>query len=194
MTTIVLTGRPFARPVLLVLGLTAVVLARWAVAVNLVADPILVGLAFGAGLVVLATAAGSTARWPSVGPVAAGMAGGAVLVVVALVAAGGTGAPNALPAIPFVPWAVATVLVATGEEAVLRGVLFDAIGERRGAVSAIIVTSACFALMHVPLYGWHVVPLDFGVGLWLAGLRLLTGGIAAPALAHAIADLATYWL
>jgi hypothetical protein len=48
--------------------------------------------------------------------------------------------------------------------------------------------------MHVPLYGWHVVPLDLGVGLWLAGLRLATGGIAAPAIAHTIADLATWWL
>jgi hypothetical protein len=48
--------------------------------------------------------------------------------------------------------------------------------------------------MHVPLYGWHVVPLDLGVGLWLAGLRLATGGIAAPAIAHAVADLATWWV
>ena len=51
-----------------------------------------------------------------------------------------------------------------------------------------------FALLHVPLYGWHVVPLDLGVGLAFAGLRLTTRGIAAPAAAHAIADLATWWL
>ena len=62
------------------------------------------------------------------------------------------------------------------------------------SLGAVLVTSVVFALMHVPLYGWHVVPLDLGVGLWLAGLRLATGGIAAPAVAHTIADLATWWL
>ena len=56
------------------------------------------------------------------------------------------------------------------------------------------MTAVLFALMHVPLYGWHVVPLDLGVGLWLAGLRLATGGVAAPAIAHTVADLATWWL
>jgi len=33
-------------------------------------------------------------------------------------------------------------------------------------------TSVLFALIHVPIYGWHVVPLDVGVGLWFGGLRL----------------------
>jgi hypothetical protein len=48
--------------------------------------------------------------------------------------------------------------------------------------------------MHVPLYGWGVVPLDFGVGFWFAGLRLTGGGVAAPTIAHVIADLSTWWL
>jgi membrane protease YdiL (CAAX protease family) len=61
-------------------------------------------------------------------------------------------------------------------------------------VAAIVVTSVAFALMHVPLYGWHVVPLDLGVGIFLGGLRLASGGIAAPAVAHAVADIATWWL
>lgn len=59
---------------------------------------------------------------------------------------------------------------------------------------AIAVTSLAFALIHVPLYGWHVVPLDLGVGVWLAGLRLASGSVAAPAIAHALADLATWWM
>jgi membrane protease YdiL (CAAX protease family) len=87
-----------------------------------------------------------------------------------------------------------TVLVATAEELVLRGALFDKLNGGIGTLGAVLVTSVVFALMHVPLYGWHVVPLDLGVGLWLAGLRLATGGIAAPAIAHTIADLATWWL
>jgi membrane protease YdiL (CAAX protease family) len=42
---------------------------------------------------------------------------------------------------------------------------------RRGPVTAIAVTSICFAALHVPLYGWHVVPLDTAVGLWLGVLQ-----------------------
>jgi hypothetical protein len=46
----------------------------------------------------------------------------------------------------------------------------------------------------VPLYGWGAVPLDLAVGVWLGGLRLVTGGWAAPAVAHTFADLAAGWL
>jgi membrane protease YdiL (CAAX protease family) len=102
--------------------------------------------------------------------------------------------PWLAPAAAFAPWVGVTVVVATAEELVLRGALFDELDARLGTLGAVVLTSVAFALMHVPLYGWHVVPLDLGVGLWLAGLRLATGGIAAPAIAHTIADLATWWL
>lgn len=46
----------------------------------------------------------------------------------------------------------------------------------------------------VPLYGWHVVPFDFAVGLGLAGLRLTSRSLVAPAAAHTVADLASWWL
>ena len=86
-----------------------------------------------------------------------------------------------------------TILVACMEEAVLRGVLFAELDRGLG-VAAVVIHSLLFAVIHVPLYGWHVVPLDLGVGLWLAGLRLASGGVAAPAIAHTVADLATWWL
>ena len=76
----------------------------------------------------------------------------------------------------------------------LRGALFDGLARLGGPAAAIALTSLAFALMHVPSYGWQVVPLDLGAGLLLGGLRLLSGGIAAPAIAHALADLATWWL
>jgi membrane protease YdiL (CAAX protease family) len=79
-------------------------------------------------------------------------------------------------------------------DSIRGGALFNELDARLGAIAAVLVTSVVFALIHVPLYGWHVVPLDLGVGLWLAGLRLATGGIAAPAIAHTIADLVTWWL
>jgi membrane protease YdiL (CAAX protease family) len=61
-------------------------------------------------------------------------------------------------------------------------------------VAAVLVTSVAFAIMHVPFYGPHVLLLDFGVGLALGGLRLLTRGVRAPAVAHVVADAATWWL
>ena len=124
----------------------------------------------------------------------AGLAAGLVLVGISLV----TRWPGPWvafdPAGSFAPWAAVTVLVAVGEEAILRGALFAAVEDCGGVVLALLVTSAAFALLHVPLYGWHVVPLDLGVGLFLGGLRILTGGVAAPATAHAVADLATWWM
>ena len=94
----------------------------------------------------------------------------------------------------MVPWALITLLVAAAEEGLLRGVLFDRLERVAGLMPAIALTTLVFALMHVPLYGWHVVPLDLAVGLVLAGLRIWTRGLAAPVAAHAVADLATWWL
>jgi membrane protease YdiL (CAAX protease family) len=184
------------RPAAILAALAAVVGLRWAATVSGAtgaAGAIAIGWAFGAAL--LAVALGGGWRPASVRPsaLAIGAAGGAVLVVLAVVIRAGPG-PSLTPAVELGPWAAVTILVASAEEAVLRGALFDALDRRLGVGGAVLVTSAVFALMHVPLYGWHVVPLDFGVGLWLAGLRLATGGIAAPAVAHVIADLATWWL
>ena len=194
MTAIALPGQRLARWGPVSLALAAIVIVRWAAALRLVADPVVIGFGFGACLLALGIAGGARAGLPRAGSLPIGLAGGAVLVIVALVARGGSPVSTFPTGVPFLPWALATVLVAVGEEAVLRGVLFDALGARGGAMVAILGTSVAFALIHVPVYGWHVVPLDFGVGMWLAGLRLLTGGIGASAAAHAIADLATYWL
>ena len=194
MTAIARYRWPVARPALLTLGLAALVLARWSAAVSGTADPILIGFAFGAGLVAVGVAGGARTALPGFASLPIGLAGGATLVVVAVLARGGSPIETFPAGVSFLPWALATVLVAIGEETILRGALFDALDGQGGAVIAILGTSVAFALIHVPLYGWHVVPLDLGVGLWLAGLRLVSGGIAAPAAAHAIADLATYWL
>jgi ABC-type branched-subunit amino acid transport system substrate-binding protein len=131
---------------------------------------------------------------PRAGALAAGVAAGGVLVVVSLAARWPVPPLVLGHAAPFVPWIAITTLVATGEELVLRGALWHWVGAAGGDAAALLITSLLFALIHVPVYGWHVVPLDFGVGLMFGGLRLWFGGPAAPAAAHVLADLATWWL
>jgi CAAX amino terminal protease family. len=199
-------------PTWLVLGLAAIVGTRWW-ATSVGADALWVGVAFGLGLAGL-SALGGTKFAARSAPLerrlgraqlvrqskalAVGVAFGLALVAVAVAGsglAGGAFVPGVgRPAAPFVPWAAITILVASAEEALLRGRLFDAVRRAGGVVPALAITTVAFALIHVPLYGWHVVPLDLAVGLGLGGLRLATGGVTAPAAAHAIADLATWWL
>jgi membrane protease YdiL (CAAX protease family) len=94
----------------------------------------------------------------------------------------------------FASWAAVVALVATAEEVFLRGTLYDAVCAAMDERSAIIVAAAAFAALHVPLYGWHVVPLDFVVGLVLGELRRTTGTAAAPAVTHVGADFAGWFL
>ncbi len=87
----------------------------------------------------------------------------------------------------FLPWAAVVTVVAGAEEVFLRGTLYDAT-IRWGAPVAIGVGAVLFALLHVPLYGWHVVPLDLAVGIVLGGLRHGAGTPFAPAVTHVGAD------
>jgi membrane protease YdiL (CAAX protease family) len=192
-------GRAWAEVVLLVVGLGAIVAARLA-ATRGGLDALLVGAGFAAGLFALALARGPRIDLGPRALASALVGAGLGLLFVGVVLAGAILAGSALvpglarPASPFVPWAAVTVAVAVAEEAVLRGLLFDRLRRAGGTPLALIATTVLFAVMHVPLYGWHVVPLDLAVGLALGGLRVATRGIVAPAAAHAVADLATWWL
>ena len=123
--------------------------------------------------------------------VATGAAVGALLVVPALMH---LGLRASLPARDFPAWALLTTFVAGAEEAFLRGVLFEAVQRRHGADAAVVVAAIAFAALHVPLYGWHAVPLDLAVGLLLGAARLAARTWTAPAIAHIGADLAGWWL
>jgi membrane protease YdiL (CAAX protease family) len=89
---------------------------------------------------------------------------------------------------------VVVSFVALAEELFLRGTLYDAVRARAGDDAAIGVAAVVFALLHVPLYGWHVVPLDLAVGVLLGELRRVSGTPAAPAVTHVGADLAAWFL
>ena len=94
----------------------------------------------------------------------------------------------------FLTWALVVTVVATAEEVFLRGALYDAVVAWRGVPEAIAVGAVCFALLHVPLYGWHVLPLDLAVGVILGGLRQQSGTPAAPAVTHVGADLVGWFV
>jgi membrane protease YdiL (CAAX protease family) len=187
-------ARRFSRPAWIGLALAVIVGARWAATVA-DAPPYLVGALFGISFVALAGAGGLRLSVPTPSALLIGLAGSIVLVALAIGASQLAGQPlRAVPKTEFAAWALVTIVVASAEELVLRGALFNALRDASGLTVAVALTSVAFALMHVPLYGWHVVPLDLGVGVFLAGLRLASGSVAAPAIAHVAADLATWWL
>ncbi|HEX4754741.1 MAG TPA: CPBP family intramembrane glutamic endopeptidase [Candidatus Dormibacteraeota bacterium] len=126
--------------------------------------------------------------------VALGVGGGVALVAVSLVG---------LPALVLGPraasatllwWAPLVSLVAVGEELLLRGALFSALRGEHGDIVAVAATSVLFAVIHLPLYGLGAMPIDLCAGVFLGSLRVVSGGVAAPAVAHVIADLASGWI
>ena len=103
-----------------------------------------------------------------------------------LIAATVAGRP--VPA-PFAAAAPAlNTLAAVAEEALFRRVAYGAL--RPGGVALAVVGSAlAFALLHVPLYGVAVFPVDLGVGLVLSWQRWASGRWTVPAATHAATNL-----
>ena len=188
------SGSAGQRAVVLGVGLGAAALARAALNGSGATSAYLAGTGFGAALLCLAFAAGWRPVRPRLASVGVGILGGLILVGLPLLASPSTRAVTGMRPEPFLAWLVVTALVVAAEEVLLRGALLSALDEAAGPMVAVLTSSAAFALMHVPLYGWGVVPIDLAAGVWLAGLRYLTGGVAAPAVAHYLADLATWWL
>lgn len=152
------------------------------------------GVVFALALLALAAGAGWRPRRMTLAATAVGLAGGAVLVAAWLTARTGGAVGLAPVNTAIAVWTPAVALIAVAEEVVLRGVLFSAVRAWGGDGWALVATTVLFAAMHVPLYGVGALPLDLAVGLLLGGLRIVTGGVAAPAIAHVIADLAGGWL
>jgi membrane protease YdiL (CAAX protease family) len=196
MTSIAL-ARPHRRAALdmtwLLAGLTVLAVARAALNGQRPLTAFLAGGAFGIALLAVAVAAGWRPTLPRLGTLVVGMLGGLALIAIPRLAHPLVPAAIGMRPEPFVAWGVVTAVVVVGEEALLRGALFGALDRSAGPLVAVLVTSLAFSLMHVPLYGWQVVPLDLGVGVFLGGLRLASGGVAAPAAAHLLADLSTWW-
>ena len=104
--------------------------------------------------------------------------------VVLALAVGGTPVPA-----PYATWALPlAVLAAVAEEALFRRAAYGAL-EPRGAAVAIGVTAVLFAVIHVPLYGVAVLPVDLGAGLVLGWQRWAAGTWTVPATTHVAANV-----
>jgi len=133
----------------------------------------------GAGLAWPVTASprvtASTTRWVVLGGVAA-FAIGRLL---------GGGQSPASPAVRVV---ALNTLAAVAEEAFFRRFVYD-IFLPGGAPAAVVGSAALFAIVHVPVYGVWVLPLDLAAGLVLGWQRWATGSWLPPAITHVLANL-----
>jgi membrane protease YdiL (CAAX protease family) len=77
---------------------------------------------------------------------------------------------------------------AVAEEALFRRLLYDRLAGA-GAVAAVVGSAVAFALLHVPLYGVEVLPVDLGAGLLFSWQRWASGSWAVPAATHVAAQL-----
>ena len=179
-----------AVPLLLLAGFAAAVAVRVGVGGPGVAQDPVAGLVFAGCLLALAAAART--RVPVSAPaLLLGVAGAALVCLPVL--PGRVGRPFH-PADGFLAWAAVVAVVAVAEEVFLRGALYAAVDRASNELVAVVVAAVAFALLHVPLYGWHVLPLDLAVGVVFGELRRRSGTPAAPAVAHVLADFAGWFL
>ncbi len=97
---------------------------------------------------------------------------------------------------PGIAEAVYLLFAVFGEEVLFRGVLPAVWGEKLGVVRAAAASAALFALLHLgsALGGSFSAAAvqalcAFGAGLLFAAVRMKTGSIALPLLAHALINL-----
>ncbi len=88
---------------------------------------------------------------------------------------------------------VSVVAIAAGpaicEELLLRGIVLPVLRPVLGATGAIVASAALFALIHWDLYR---AAFTFALGLALGVLRVRTGSLVAPVLAHALVNTITF--
>jgi membrane protease YdiL (CAAX protease family) len=93
--------------------------------------------------------------------------------------------------------AAIAVVPALCEEALFRGIVLGALRPAAGPWLAVAVQAFLFALIHLDASAagppvMYRVPFTFAVGIALGALRLRTGSLAGPALAHALLNTITF--
>ena len=79
-------------------------------------------------------------------------------------------------------------LAAVAEEAFFRRLVYGALLPR-GATVAVFGSATLFAVVHVTVYGWWVLPIDLVAGLVFSWQRWSSGSWVAPAITHSFANL-----
>jgi hypothetical protein len=120
---------------------------------------------------------------PAVAPAAALAMGLGAFAVGRLL---GPGSALALPG-PVAPLVLNT-LAAVAEEAFFRRLLYGLLAPR-GLAAAVGGSAVCFAVVHVTVWGWAVLPLDLAAGLILGWQRAVTGRWSVPAVTHVAANV-----
>jgi len=181
-------GRVLAAAGVCVVASCAVLLLRNAPLATSVRTPAGLALAYAVVLAASAAIAHSVSGPPGDVPrtgvaVAAPLGVGLLALVLARVAVAPTASVGATA-----ESAALSVLAAVAEEALFRGAAFRLL-QRGGTWTAVLGSAGLFALVHVPAYGWPVVPVDFGAGLLFSWQRLASGRWSVPAATHAAANL-----
>jgi membrane protease YdiL (CAAX protease family) len=151
-----------------------------------VARPVLVGIWPLAGLFVALLAVGGL--WPVPGddrraPLALALGAGLLAFVLGRVLGGGRSlVPHHFGYVALV------ILAAVAEEVFFRRFVY-AVLRPGGAALAVGGSAALFAVAHVTVYGWWVLPLDLAAGLVLAWQRWASGTWTVPAITHVAANL-----
>ena len=112
---------------------------------------------------------------------------GCAAFVVGRVAMGGPGA-EAWAAPLLVRSLVLNSLAAVAEEAFFRRLVYGLL-ERWGPAAAVAGSAAAFAVVHVTVWGWWVLPLDLAAGLLLSWQRATSGRWTVPAATHVLANV-----
>jgi uncharacterized protein len=94
------------------------------------------------------------------------------------------------------PWSGALSLLAisvwpaVAEEIAFRGALLGSLRRAAGDAGAVVTSAALFGLIHIPPGGYRV-PFTLALGLALGALRVRTGSIVPPIVAHAVVNATT---
>ena len=80
------------------------------------------------------------------------------------------------------------VVAAVAEESFFRGLVYSLVDDVAGPLAAVALSSVVFALVHVPVYGWWVAPLDLAAGVLFSWQRWTTGTWTVPAVTHGLAN------
>jgi hypothetical protein len=77
---------------------------------------------------------------------------------------------------------------AVAEELFFRRYIYGFVHARAGAAGAVVASAVLFALVHVPTYGPHILPLDLAAGLLLGWQRWASGTWTSSAVTHTVAN------